>query len=347
MSAPEAGPECVVGLDIGGTKLAAGVVGRDGAVLSFSSRPTPARRAPLLADLLAVIDVAVADARGRHPGLRVVGAGVGCGGPLDRARGTVTPVNMPALVDEPVVEQVAAHLGVPTALENDATAAALGEQRHGAGRGAHDLVYLTVSTGIGGGVVADGRPLRGATGNAAELGHVVVQTDGRACVCGQSGCLEAYASGRSIAARAVEAMAAPGAAASVLSSSTTVTSADVAAAARAGDPVATSVWAQTAEMLGRGLALAVQVFDPEVVVLGGGVMQVGEQLLGPARLAAGTAAARCLFVLARLGPHVGVVGAGVVALDHLQALAADPAPGLPLPGSRSDPHPHTVPRSRP
>lgn len=302
----------VLGVDVGGTKIAAGVVGPDGEVLSFAVVPTPGDRPAFLAALLDVADRALGQARDDEPGLVVTAAGLGCGGPLDRARGTVSPVNLAHLVDEPLVAHVAGHLGVPTVLENDATAAALGEQRHGAGRGARHVVYLTVSTGIGAGVVVDGRPLRGATGNAAELGHVVVEPGGRPCPCGRHGCLEAYASGTGIASRvrdAVRSAAGP----------TVLVDGDgayeLAAAVRAGDGLAAALWAQTAEVLGRGLDLAVQAYDPDVVVLGGGVMQVGELLLGPARTAAGPAARRCPFVLAGLGPHVGVVGAAVVARD--------------------------------
>jgi glucokinase len=199
--------------------------------------------------------------------------------------------------------------GRPAVLENDATAAAAGEHRYGAGRGTRDMVYLTVSTGIGGGVIADGRVYRGSTGNGGELGHVTVDRHGRECRgCGRRGCLEAYASGTSIAERAREA----GVAAE--------TATDVAAAARAGDDLAARVWDETCEALASGVTSLVNAFDPEVVVIGGGVSREGEHLLGPVREqvhAQAMGGARVGVVRAELGDAVGVVGAAAVAFERL------------------------------
>ncbi len=214
----------------------------------------------------------------------------------------------------PIVARAEAAFGLPVALENDATAAAAGEHRYGAGAGTSHMVYLTISTGVGGGVVIDGRLYRGATGNGGELGHVTVDCDGRPCRgCGRKGCLEAYVSGTSIAERAREAGMGE------------VTASDVAAAARAGDPVATVVWDETTEALGCGLTSIVNLFEPQLVVLGGGVVSgTGEQLLGPLRErvrreAMGSAGEAARIVEAQLGPHVGVVGAGAIARDRFEA----------------------------
>ena len=206
--------------------------------------------------------------------------------------------------------------GLPTALENDATAAAAGEHRWGAGAGTLNMVYLTISTGVGGGIVIEGRLYRGASGNGGELGHVTVDCAGRRCNgCGRKGCLEAYVSGTSIAERARE--AGMGA----------ITAAQVSAAARAGDPVATDVWDVTVDALGCGLTSIVNLFEPELVVLGGGVVSgTGEQLLGPVRervridsmRPAGEAAE---IVQSALGEHVGVVGAA--AIGYERAVASD------------------------
>jgi len=210
-----------------------------------------------------------------------------------------------------VAELAEQAFGLPVALENDATAAAAGEHRYGAGSGTRHMVYLTISTGVGGGIVIDGRLYRGATGNGGELGHVTVDCVGRLCRgCGRRGCLEAYVSGTSIMERAHEA-GLEGA-----------TAADVAAAARAGDPVATEVWDETTNFLACGLTSIVNLFEPELVVVGGGVSRSGEQLLGPVREgvrahAMGPAGRAANIVLSALGDQVGVIGAAAIAFDRV------------------------------
>src|SRR5205085_183010 len=162
----------VLGLDIGGTKLAAGVVDSDGQVAGFAVVPTEAARGPDdgLRRLFALGRQAVEDA-----GAEVAAVGIGCGGPLDSAAGVlVAPLHLPGWTDVRIVELASAEFGRPAALDNDATAAAAGEHRFGAGRGTSNMVYLTVSTGVGGGVILDGRVFRGRTGNGGELGHVTV-----------------------------------------------------------------------------------------------------------------------------------------------------------------------------
>ena len=308
-------PVYVLGLDIGGTKLAAGTVDDTGGVRSFLVESTRPEEGPErgLSRLFELGRRAVAEA-----GLewsQVASVGIGSGGPLDSARGVlIAPPHLPGWLDVPIVAQAEAAFGLPVALENDATAAAAGEHRYGAGAGTSHMVYLTISTGVGGGVVIDGRLYRGATGNGGELGHVTVDCDGRPCRgCGRKGCLEAYVSGTSIAERAREAGMGE------------VTASDVAAAARAGDPVATVVWDETTEALGCGLTSIVNLFEPQLVVLGGGVVSgTGEQLLGPLRErvrreAMGSAGEAARIVEAQLGPHVGVVGAGAIARDRFEA----------------------------
>jgi glucokinase len=210
-------------------------------------------------------------------------------------------------------------------LENDATAGALGEFRYGAGRDADTMVYLTISTGIGGGAVIDGRLHRGAAGNGGEFGHVMVRTDGRPCMCGRRGCLEGYASGTSIAQRAREAVAERGAGSS-LAALDTIRAEDVVAAVAEGDALATELWDETVDVLSVALTDFVNVFEPDLVVLGGGVTRSGDALLVPvrARVAADAmppAAAASTVVLAGLGDVVCVVGAGAVAFDRLDRLA--------------------------
>jgi glucokinase len=223
----------------------------------------------------------------------------------------IAPLHLPGWTDVPIVELASSELGLPAVLDNDATAAAAGEHRFGAGRGTLNMVYVTVSTGVGGGVVLDGRVFRGSTGNGGELGHVTVDWNGRVCKgCGRRGCLEAYASGTSIAERAREA------------GMEVETASEVAAAARAGDAVAERVWAETCAALACGVASLANVFEPERVVIGGGVSREGEQLLGPVRerVRAEVIApvARSLDVVAaELGETVGVVGAAAVAFERV------------------------------
>jgi glucokinase len=305
----------VLGLDIGGTKLAAGVVDESGGVRSFVVESTRAEQGPErgLERLFELGRRAVELAGVEAAELAAVG--IGSGGPLDSARGVlVAPPHLPGWRDVPIVARAAEAFSLPVALENDATAAAAGEHRYGAGAGASHLVYLTISTGVGGGVVIDGRLYRGASGNGGELGHVTVDCNGRPCRgCGRRGCLEAYVSGTSIAERAREAGLGD------------VSASDVAARAAAADPEATRVWDETTDALGCGLTSIVNLFEPQLVVLGGGVVTgTGEQLLEPVReivrrdaMAPAGAAAR--IVGSTLGPHVGVVGAAAIARERFGA----------------------------
>jgi glucokinase len=306
------GHASVLGLDIGGTKIAAGVVGSDGRARSFVVAPTDGARGPEdgIERLFELGRKAVAES-GAGWG-DIGGVGIGCGGPLDSARGVlIAPLHLPGWTDVPLTDLAERAFERPAVLDNDATAAAAGEHRYGAGKGARNMVYLTVSTGVGGGVVLDGKLYRGATGNGGELGHVTVDWRGRKCRgCGRLGCLEAYASGTSIAERAEEAGLAG------------ATSADVAAGARAGEPVATAIWNETVDALACGVTSLVNLFEPELVVIGGGVSREGEQLLGPLRdavhaQAIGPAAREVEIVRAALGDQVGVVGAAAVAFERL------------------------------
>lgn len=309
----------VLGLDIGGTKLAAGVVDRAGRTRSFLVRPTGNGRDPdaVLADLVALGRRAVADSGVAWENVGAVG--IGCGGPLDTERGVlVAPPHLAGWRDVPVTSIAERELGRPAYVENDATAAASGEHRYGAGAGARNMVYLTISTGVGGGVVIDGRLYRGARGNGGELGHVTIDWNGRLCrSCGRRGCLEAYVSGTSIAERAAEALP-PG---SALAGLDRLTAADVSAAARAGDEHAARIWAGTTDALGCGLTSIVNLFEPELVVLGGGVTRAGEQLLAPVRAQvarqAMAPAGQARIVTAGLGDRVGVVGAASFVYERL------------------------------
>jgi glucokinase len=314
--------EFVLGLDIGGTKLAAGVVDDAGRARSFLVVPTQAEQGPgaVLDRLGALGRKALAEAGGE-----VEGVGIGCGGPLDLGRGVLlAPLHLPGWRDVPIVAWARETFGVPAALDNDGAAAAVAEHRYGAGAGTRDMVFLTLSTGVGGGIVVDGRVRRGSGGNGGELGHVVVDRHGRPCRgCGGRGCLEAYVSGTSIAERAAEARrdGTPSALPE------RPTAADVATHAAEGDAVAAAVWAETREALAVGLTSIVNVLEPEVIVLGGGVTRAGEALVGPVRAAVRAAALspagrRVRVERAVLGDRVGVIGAAVIGTGAIAGGAA-------------------------
>jgi glucokinase len=312
----------ILALDIGGTKLAAGVVTDTGALLASVREPTRLEDGPRrIVDRLVQLGREVADRAGLTiDALEAVG--VGCGGPLDAERGIIhDPPNLPGWTDVPLGAWLTEALGLPVHLDNDANAAALAEHRWGAGRGCQSIVYLTISTGIGGGVVIEDRLLRGANGNAAEIGHMSVQIDGWPCVCGRRGCLEAFASGTNIARRAREALAAGEA--SVMEeragSVGAVSARTVAEAARDGDAVARRVWDDTTRVLAEGLTNVLNIFNPSRIVLGGGVTMAGDLLFEPVRRLAlsrtlGPQGAVAEIVPAALGEEIGVFGAAAVAM---------------------------------
>jgi glucokinase len=245
--------------------------------------------------------------------------GVGCAGPVDLKAGLVfNPPNLPGWTRVPLTDHLQRALGLPTVLENDANAAGLGEYRYGAGRGARSIVYLTVSTGIGGGIILDGKIWHGLKDAAGEIGHMTVCPDGPVCGCGNRGCLEAMSSGTSIARQARGAVAAGRTTA--LSAIPALTSADVVRLAQQGDPVAREVWESAVTYLGIGVAAVVTILAPERVVIGGGVTKAGDHLFQPlreeVRRRVKLVPVESVPILpAALGPDVGILGAAAVALD--------------------------------
>jgi glucokinase len=312
-------PGPVLALDIGGTKLAAAVVTADGAAHGLVVEPT--RRE----DGWGVVTRRLFDMGRRAVDMAAVGriraVGIACGGPLVPPTGLLLcPPHLPGWIDVPIGPLATDAFGVPFALDNDATVAAIAEHRFGAGRGTTTMLYLTVSTGIGGGAIVNGSPHRGAAGNGGEFGHVTVHRGGRLCSCGRRGCVEAYASGTSIALRAREALA--GGASSTMAALPALTAADVSAAAAAGDPLAVAIWAETVDLLGAAVTDLANVFEPDLVVLGGGVTRSAAMLIDPVRelvaREALTPAARAVpIVRAALGGLVCVVGAGIIGYDLL------------------------------
>ncbi|AEB12525.1 ROK family protein [Marinithermus hydrothermalis] len=291
-----------VGVDLGGTKIAAGVLA-DGRVRARTVRPTPKEGG------LAVVEAMAACVRAaiQESGLSGVKAvGVGSPGPLDFERGRVRfAPNIPNLTDFPLREALAEAVGLPVVLENDANAAALAEHHLGAAKDAQSSVYVTVSTGIGGGVVFGDRVWRGAFGQGGEVGHFVVLPHGPVCGCGQSGCLEALASGVAIARDARYAY------------KREMDTPEVFARWRKGEPKARRIVEQAADYLGLGLASLQRVLDPEVFVLGGGVVLGGGAAyleLVQAAFARYTEGWRAgALRVAALGKEAGWIGAALAA----------------------------------
>jgi len=272
----------IAAIDIGGTKIALGLSDLGGRPLPFRRFPTRVARGPheIVRQALDELERMTAEAGGR-----VAAVGVGCGGPLSRSRGLIrSPANLPGWDEFPIVDLIRERLDVPVELDNDANAAALAEHEYGAGRGAANMVYLTISTGIGGGLILGGQLIHGVGDAAGEVGHMIVQPNGVPCGCGSRGCLETICSGTSIARRARERLAGGGRESVLLGGGLEqITARSVSEAARAGDPVATEVWDETVEYLALGVGNVIAAFAPEAVILGGGVSTAGDQLLAPLR----------------------------------------------------------------
>ncbi len=311
----------VLALDIGGTKLAVGAVSRAGEVLAEVKRPTDASAPPtaILDSLLAMSREAVHRAGLSLSALSA--AGVAFGGPMDYPRGlAVTCHHLPGWEGFPIREAVAEKTGLPAFVDNDANAAALGETAFGAARGLSHVLYLTVSTGIGGGVILGGRVHRGANSLAGEIGHTIVLPDGPPCTCGKRGCLEAVASGPAIARAAREALARGEESALSALPPKEITARHIAEAADR-DPLARKILTAAGRHLGTAVAAAANLLNPQMVVIGGGVSQSGEVLFSAIRSAVSEAAvteiARGLRIApGALGPRSALLGAAALALSE-------------------------------
>jgi len=267
-------PDLYGAIDLGGTKLRAIVADLEGAVRGEVIVPTEAEGGPdhVIGRMVETLAAAAADAGLGLGDLR--GLGVASPGALNLVNGIVHEApQLPGWDGVPLPRILSDRLDVPVLLENDANAAALGENRFGAGRGTRQMIYFTVSTGVGGGIIIDGRVYHGVTGSAGELGHIIVQPNGARCLCGELGCLEAYASGTGIAWRAaelVEAGDAPGLE-RVRREKGELDADEIADAAREGDEAARRLFDEAGFYLGIALTNCVNIFNPEMIVLGGGV----------------------------------------------------------------------------
>ncbi|OBH04896.1 MULTISPECIES: ROK family protein [unclassified Mycobacterium] len=294
-------------LDIGGTKIAAALADPEGTLVHTAIRPTPAGGAA--EEVWAAVAASIADAMRVADG-PVTAVGIGSAGPIDLPGGSVSPINIRSWRGFPLRDRVAAAVpGVPVRLGGDGVCMALGEHWRGAGRDARFMLGMVVSTGVGGGLVLDGVPYTGRTGNAGHVGHVVVEQDGRACACGGRGCVETVAAGPALVrwARDNGWSAPPGAGAR-----------DLAAAAATGDPLAVRAFRRGATALAAMIASVGAVCDLDLVVIGGGVAKSGVVLFDPLRAALADYAgldflAALRVVPAGLGGEAGLVGAARLA----------------------------------
>jgi len=319
--------QCVLAVDLGGTKIIAAVVKPSGELVSRHYCFTLASEGPeaVIERLLSSIGEAMAKAGLKSAELG--GIGVAAAGIIDSDRGIVTTSpNLPGWHDVPIRDVVAERFGMSTYVINDASAAALGEYCFGAGRGMRNLIYLTVSTGIGGGIIIDGKLYLGTDGCAGELGHMIIEPGGPRCSCGNLGCLEALASGSAMAREALARLCRdePSSITELTQGRLENISAEViATAARQDDKLAREVITTAAGYLGIGLVNLVNIFNPEVIAIGGGVSKMGNMLLEPARRVVKERAfklpsQRVRIVRARLGSNAEMIGAAAyVFTQHL------------------------------
>ncbi|MFE7233569.1 ROK family protein [Streptomyces sp. NPDC002405] len=303
--------DLVAALDIGGTKIAGALVDGRGGILVRAQRPTPAQED---GDTVMRAVAEVLGELGASPLWgRATVLGIGSAGPVDASAGTVSPVNVPGWRGYPLVERArAAAGGLPVELIGDGVAIAAAEHWQGAARGHDNALCMVVSTGVGGGLVLDGRLHPGPTGNSGHIGHISVDLDGDPCPCGSRGCVERIASGPNIARRALDDGWRPG-------PDGDTSAAAVAAAARAGDPVAMASFARAARALAAGIAATATLVEIDIAVIGGGVAKAGEVLLAPLRRALADYATlsfvrRLTVAPAQMGTDAGLVGAAAAAL---------------------------------
>jgi glucokinase len=310
--------QAVIGIDLGGTKIAAAVLTPDGVLHEREHVPTEAEegREHVIARLIAVVR-----SLQERTSYTVHAIGIGAPAPLSPSQGIIWEApNMPGWDRVPLRDLMQGELSLPVALENDARAAGLAEARVGAGRSASSMLYVTVGTGIGGALLIDGRLIRGASETAGEIGHMVMNPSGPLCGCGNYGCLEQYSAGPAIERRAAELIreGAP----SILSeiAADRLTGESVAEAARAGDAVGLRAYQDAGTWLGAGIASVVNLFNPATVVVGGGVAQTGDLLMSPVRSSVRHHSLNRAFEAltintAMLGTDAGILGAGMAAID--------------------------------
>lgn len=312
----------VIAVDFGGTHLRAALVDESGQVVKHIKRRTQADQGPerVFTNLAgAIIDIA-----GRISGETLLGVGVAAPGPVDQVTGTIySPPNLPGWGDVPLAQILSQRTRLPVVLGNDANLAALGEHTFGAGVGRSEMIYLTISTGIGGGIITHNHLLLGQRGLASELGHMLVVPDGPQCSCGLRGHLEALGSGPAIARRMAGLLRA-GFPSSVQVVDGVVSTEQIVLVARKGDALSRRVLEEAGTFIGMGIATLVHTFAPQRFVIGGGVSNAGDLLLEPMRRAAnervlGAYRGSYDIVLAALGDDAGLLGAAALAFTSFAA----------------------------
>jgi glucokinase len=301
----------VVALDVGGTGMKCALVRPDGTVHHTERHRTPAERGPE-AVTATILDVAAGLAgKARADGLGPVAVGVAVPGVVDEENGVAVWSSNVGFRDVPLRDLLTARLGLPAALGHDVRVGGIAEARLGAGRDGRHVLFVAIGTGIAAALVVRGAGYSGAHGAAGELGHIVVRPGGAPCPCGQTGCLESYASARAVGSRYAE-----------LSGTTGTTAFDVVTRAAGGDPLAGTVWREAVEALADGLVIAQALYDVSVLVLGGGLAEAGDMLLDPLRAEFGR---RISFhrtpeiIRAELGDNAGCIGSALLALDRRES----------------------------
>ncbi|MFY9263159.1 MAG: ROK family glucokinase [Actinomycetaceae bacterium] len=313
-----------IGVDVGGTKIAVGAVNEAGELLTMVSSPTPA------ADPQSVLDTIVNAITKVREQYEVSAVGVGAPGFIDASRKVIRFSPNISWENEPLADRISEATGLPVFLENDANSAAWAEYKFGAARGAQSVAVITVGTGIGGGIVIDGKLVRGAYGFGGEIGHMNMVPDGRVCGCGEQGCWEMYSSGSALKQAGKDVAARdPEYAKQILAlgdgTVEGVSGRHVTQAARAGDPAALDCYGEIGKWLGQGMADLAALLDPEVFILAGGVSEAGNILLEPAVEQFESRLTACKYRhvapvrLAELGNEAGIIGAADLARMELQS----------------------------
>lgn len=311
--------ERFLALDIGGTKIALGRFSEDGKLEEKIIFPTNAERGykKIVEEIIENLKKLKTD--------NTVALGVGCGGPLDSERGIIlSPPNLPGWDNVPLKKDLEDALKIPVFLDNDANSACLGEYYFGAGRGVKNLVYITISTGIGAGIIIDGKILHGQRDSAGEVGHQTILPDGPLCNCGNRGCLEALASGTAIVKRAEEAiLRGEDTILREWSKKEKISAKMVRSAYLEGDKVAERIWKTALEYLGIGIGNVITIVSPERVVFGGGIMNAGEEVLETVKRVVKERVRlvpvdKVEIVLAQLGEDVGIYGALALTLSNMK-----------------------------
>lgn len=309
--------KCVIGIDLGGTKISGAISDLNGNILSQYITPTLAEEGEeaVLNRIIEVIEKVISDSDKSSDEIKAIG--IGSPGPLDAKKGIIiTTPNLP-FKNFALVEPIQKKFGIHTYLDNDANVAAIGEYLFGAGKGTKNMVFVTVSTGIGGGAIINGYIYRGNTSNALEIGHTTLVEDGPRCNCGNYGCAEALASGTAIGKMANEAI--ESGAKTSLTNYDKVTSYEVFVEAKKGDKVAVDIIDKCLNYLGICIANIVNTFDPEMVIIGGGVSKAGDIVFDKVKEVVNKRAFKaisesCKIVPAGLGTDAGVIGAVALAL---------------------------------